>query len=131
MSKSLCVLAVQMDVTLPQVDASVDSNGVNELAHFAAGLQYCFAKDRSFDDPLRSKSEDSSINIETTNTTPLVPTVSRTVDRLEVCGLFSACNNTMSLFRDGVRTFRYGAQHAVSLIMLAKLHVLMMEALWI
>ena len=72
------MLAVQMEVTLPQVDASVDSNGVNELAHFAAGFQYCFAKDRSFDDPLRSKSEDSSINIETTNTTPLVPTVSRT-----------------------------------------------------
>ena len=51
------VLAVQVDVTMPSVDAHVDPKGIHELAHFAAGLQYCFAKDRSFDDPLISKSE--------------------------------------------------------------------------
>jgi hypothetical protein len=72
------VLAVQMDVTLPQVDAKVDSRGVYELAHFAAGLQYCFAKDRSFDDPLRSKSEDTSSISDNINATSPNPMVSRT-----------------------------------------------------
>jgi hypothetical protein len=72
------VLAVQMDVTLPQVDALVDSRGVHELSHFGVGLQYCFAKDRSFNDPLRSNSEDSGVNLDITNTVSPVPMVART-----------------------------------------------------
>ncbi|KAL3924286.1 MAG: hypothetical protein SGILL_001138 [Bacillariaceae sp.] len=51
------ILAVQIDTTLPSVDVEVDVTRVHELAHFAAGMQYCIAKDRSFDDPLRSKAE--------------------------------------------------------------------------
>lgn len=54
------ILAVQMDTTLPSVDVTIDPSSVRELAHFVAGLQYCFAKDRSFDDPLRRKSENGA-----------------------------------------------------------------------
>ncbi|KAG7352504.1 chorein or VPS13 related protein [Nitzschia inconspicua] len=71
------ILAVQMDVTMPQVNSQVDSKGVHELAHFVAGLQYCFAKDRSFEDPLLSKSEGVNVNNISSSPSPVVRMMSR------------------------------------------------------
>jgi hypothetical protein len=51
------VLACQLDVTIPEVDVDIDSTNIRLLAHFASGVQYCLAKDRSFKDPLRSLAE--------------------------------------------------------------------------
>jgi N-terminal region of Chorein or VPS13/PH domain len=51
--KDGAVLAVQMDTTIPKVEFQLDSESVHQLAHVAVGMQFCFAKDRSFEDPLK------------------------------------------------------------------------------
>jgi hypothetical protein len=53
------VLSIQADVTIPTVEVDLDPDSIPLLAHLAAGMQYCFAKDRSFEDPLRPQSEDT------------------------------------------------------------------------
>lgn len=57
------VLAVQIDVTVPKVDVQVDSAGIHQLAHLSAGMEYCLSKDRSFDDPLKSKAESDNTDL--------------------------------------------------------------------
>ena len=51
------VLSVQLDVTLPRIEIDIEPHVVPLLAHMAAGFQYCFAKDRTFEDPLHEQSE--------------------------------------------------------------------------
>lgn len=51
------ILGVQVDVTVPKVDVDIDSKSMRSIAHLLSGLQYCLAKDKSFEDPLRSKAE--------------------------------------------------------------------------
>lgn len=50
--RDAAILAVQVDATLAKVEVQVDATAVPVLAHAVAGLQYCFAKDRAFEDPL-------------------------------------------------------------------------------
>jgi hypothetical protein len=45
-------LAIQVDATLQKMEVQVNANAIPMLSHALAGLQYCFAKDRSFEDPL-------------------------------------------------------------------------------
>ena len=51
------VLSAQIDITLPRVEVEIEPHVVPLLAHMAAGFQYCFAKDRTFEDPLHEQSE--------------------------------------------------------------------------
>ena len=50
-------LACQFDVTIPELDFDIKTTDTRPLAHLASGLQYCFTKDRSFEDPLKALSE--------------------------------------------------------------------------
>ncbi len=56
------VLACQLDVTIPEVDVDIDTKDIRQLAHLASGFQYCFAKDRSFQDPLKSIGESDKVS---------------------------------------------------------------------
>lgn len=47
-------MAVQVDVSLPLLDIEIQAATVPLLAHFAAALSYCMAKDRCFVDPLKA-----------------------------------------------------------------------------
>ena len=56
-------LAIQIDATLQKMEVQVDANAVPVLAHAMAGLKYCFAKDRSFEDPLITELPDNKSNV--------------------------------------------------------------------
>ena len=47
------VLALQVDVSILDVQAKIAPNDIPLIAHAIAGLQYCMAKDRAFEDPLK------------------------------------------------------------------------------
>lgn len=49
-------LAIQVDATVPVVEIELAASTIPELAHLAAAMTYCLAKDRAFVDPLRSHS---------------------------------------------------------------------------
>lgn len=51
------VLAVQADVVIPEAEVEIAPDVIPLLAHFMAGMSYCFAKDRAYEDPLRSESD--------------------------------------------------------------------------
>lgn len=48
------ILAVQVDATIPKAEVDIPTKVVPVLAHALAGLTYCFCKDRTFTDPLKS-----------------------------------------------------------------------------
>ncbi|CAJ1957250.1 unnamed protein product [Cylindrotheca closterium] len=50
------ILGIQSDVTIPSVDVVLDQENLPMVASLMAGLQYCVTKDRSYEDPLHSKS---------------------------------------------------------------------------
>lgn len=56
-------LAIQIDATLQKMEVQVDANAVPVLAHAMAGLKYCFAKDRSFEDPLVTEPSGNKWNV--------------------------------------------------------------------
>jgi hypothetical protein len=58
--RDAAILAVQVDATLNRVEVHVDSSAVPLVAHALAGIQYCLAKDRAFEDPLVPESHDAS-----------------------------------------------------------------------
>jgi len=60
--KDAGLLAIQSDLSITEVDVEIDSEDIPIIAHAAAGIQYCLAKDRHFEDPL--KSDDSSLSTE-------------------------------------------------------------------
>ncbi len=73
------VLACQLDVTIPEVDVDIDQKDMRLLAHLANGFQYCFAKDRSFQDPLKSLAESGKASSSSTNASVVdLATVDRT-----------------------------------------------------
>jgi len=47
-------LAVQIDTTIPVVEVELLASTIPHLAHLVAAVTYCLAKDRAFEDPLRS-----------------------------------------------------------------------------
>lgn len=51
------VLAIQSDVMISNMDIDILPHFIPLMAHLAAGLQFCFSKDRSFVDPLKPKLE--------------------------------------------------------------------------
>eukprot|EP00934_Nitzschia_sp_Nitz4_P008098 Nitzschia sp. Nitz4//scaffold135_size62275//54221//61276//NITZ4_006357-RA/size62275-snap-gene-0.60-mRNA-1//-1//CDS//3329535584//8088//frame0 len=51
------VLGIQSDLTIPSVEVNVEADDMPVLAHFAAGLQYCLSKTKSFQDPLRPETD--------------------------------------------------------------------------
>lgn len=53
--KDGAVLAVQADVAIPEAEVDITPDVIPLLAHFMAGMSYCFAKDRAYEDPLRSE----------------------------------------------------------------------------
>lgn len=61
------ILAVQIDATMNRVEIQLDKETIPVLAHAIAGMQYCFAKDRAFDDPLLSgitnEANDTSVEV--------------------------------------------------------------------
>ena len=60
--RDAAMLGVQVDATLNLVEVHVCAGDISTLAHAAAGFQYCFAKDREFEDPLvgtKRNSEDA------------------------------------------------------------------------
>lgn len=46
-------LAVQIDTTIPQVEVFLSQKVIPHLVHALAGISYCVAKDRAFEDPLK------------------------------------------------------------------------------
>ena len=57
--RDAAVLAIQVDVTARKVAVHVPTETVPMLAHAMAGVQYCLAKDRAFQDPLVKEQEDN------------------------------------------------------------------------
>lgn len=51
------LLALQVDNTLSNVGVVIPAEVVQHLVHLAVGVYSCFCKDRSFEDPLRSKND--------------------------------------------------------------------------
>jgi hypothetical protein len=49
------ILAVQADVAIPKAEVEITPDVIPVLAHFIAGMSYCLAKDRAYEDPLRSE----------------------------------------------------------------------------
>jgi len=56
------LLALQLDNTISKAEMLIPSEVIPLLAQLAVGLQYCFCKDRGFEDPLRSKNDRSDHN---------------------------------------------------------------------
>ena len=56
------ILALQSDVTIPSVEVQVRPDWIPLLSHLLAGLQYAFAKDRLFEDPLKHESKQTPIS---------------------------------------------------------------------
>jgi hypothetical protein len=54
------VLAVQADVAIPEAEVEIAPDVIPLLAHFMAGMSYCFAKDRAYEDPLLSEKDSIS-----------------------------------------------------------------------
>eukprot|EP00977_Amphora_coffeiformis_P005529 scaffold1170_cov174-Amphora_coffeaeformis.AAC.13 len=50
-------LAVQIDTTIPRVDVNLPQQVIPHLVHALAGISYCVAKDRGFEDPLKPTSQ--------------------------------------------------------------------------
>jgi len=57
--RDAAILAVQVDVTARKVEVHISTESVAMMAHAMAGVQYCLAKDRAFQDPLVAKTEKS------------------------------------------------------------------------
>lgn len=69
------ILSIQLDATVDQMQIDIGHNTVPVLAHTIAGMQYCFVKDRAFDDPLLSglDCDDTTGNVELTAAPALRP----------------------------------------------------------
>lgn len=57
--RDAAILAVQVDCVVPTVEVNIPQGIIPDLAHAVTGLQYCFAKDRAFVDPLKSATSSS------------------------------------------------------------------------
>ncbi len=55
------LLAVQLDISLTNVEVIIESETLPLLTHALAGLQYCFIKDRSFVDPFNDGQTDENL----------------------------------------------------------------------
>ncbi len=53
------ILAVQVDVSLMSVEVEIDPDIINLLLHALIGIQYCTAKNRSFNDPFKEETNDN------------------------------------------------------------------------
>jgi hypothetical protein len=51
------ILAVQADVAIPEAEVEIAPDVIPVLAHLMAGMSYCYAKDRAYEDPLRSEKD--------------------------------------------------------------------------
>lgn len=67
------ILAIQVDVTVNHVEVHVDNESIPVLAHAIAGMQYCFTKDRAFDDPLLPRGSGNSTDGNGVLITPALP----------------------------------------------------------
>ncbi|CAB9500363.1 expressed unknown protein [Seminavis robusta] len=56
------LLAAQVDTTLSNVEMLIPAEVVPLLIHAALGVQFCLAKDRGFEDPLRSEDDHTDHN---------------------------------------------------------------------
>jgi N-terminal region of Chorein or VPS13 len=56
------LLAIQADTILSTVEILIPSEVIPLLIHLALGMQFCFAKDRGFEDPLRSANDRTDHN---------------------------------------------------------------------
>lgn len=64
--RDAAILAIQFDATLLRVDINVDSKAVPMLAHAIAGMSYCLAKDRAYDDPLLLHTSTEQVEVSVT-----------------------------------------------------------------
>ena len=71
------VLGVQSDVTIPNVEVDIEPNFLPLMAQLAAGFQYCFAKDKSFEDPLKPRSENDVKPTSTSDHKPVIRSMSK------------------------------------------------------
>lgn len=62
--RDAAILNVQADVTAHKVEVHIPTESVSTLAHAMAGVQYCLAKDRAFQDPLVSEAAEHKAEIE-------------------------------------------------------------------
>lgn len=81
-------LAVQVDMTIPRVEVNIPQEVIPHLVHTLAGVSYCVAKDRAFEDPLKSVShseqeETDGSPRQKTNMPSLVDNISEDDDEIE------------------------------------------------
>ncbi len=55
-------LAVQIDTTIPHVEVDLPQEVIPHLVHALAGISYCVAKDRGFEDPLKPAGATSNMD---------------------------------------------------------------------